>query len=435
MKETTAKKEAKYPPPQAFHVMAKPTGAKCNLNCEYCFFLKKERLYPGSSFRMSDETMESYIRQTIEAHKIPQVTIAWQGGEPTLMGLDFFRKAVEVEKKYLKPGMQIENTLQTNGVLLNEEWCRFLHENTFLVGLSMDGPRRLHDAYRKDMAGNSVFDRVVNAVRLMQEHKVEFNILCTVNSENSKYPLEVYRFFRDELKAQYIQFIPIVERDNETGNLEGVKITDRSVQPLQYGKFLNAIFDEWVRKDVGSMFIQHFDGTLASWIRGFSSLCIFRPFCGDGFALEHNGDLYSCDHFVEPAYLLGNINETPLIDMVSSDQQRQFGRSKGETLPHYCHECEFVFACNGECPKNRVLAAPDGEPGLNWLCEGLKEFFAHTKPYMVKMGEILRKGENAGVIMKILKEEEEAESEKFKGTGRNDPCPCGSGKKYKKCCG
>jgi len=251
---TSQNKPVQIQPPRAFHVMAKPTGSRCNLNCAYCFFLKKEQLYPESSFRMSDEIMESYVRQTIEAHQIPQVTIAWQGGEPTLMGLDFFRRAVEVEKKYKRPGMQIENTLQTNGVLIDENWCKFLRDNKFLVGLSLDGPRRLHDAYRRDRAGNSVFDEVMKAARLMKKYNVEFNILCTVNAENSKHPLEVYRFFRDELRAQYIQFIPIVERDNETGSQEGTRITDRSVRPEQFGRFLIEIFDEWVRRDVGKMF-------------------------------------------------------------------------------------------------------------------------------------------------------------------------------------
>ncbi len=412
--------------PRAFHVMAKPTGARCNLKCDYCFFLKKEQLYPDSNFRMTDEVMESYIRQTIEGHQVPQVTIAWQGGEPTLMGLDFFRRAVEVEKKYQKPGTQIENTLQTNGVLLTEEWCKFLHENKFLVGLSLDGPKNLHDAYRRDKAGNSVFDKVVRAAKLMQEHKVEFNILCTVNAVNSQHPLEVYQFFRDELKAHYIQFIPIVERDNETGNQEGTIITDRSVRSEQFGKFLIEIFDEWVRHDVGVMFVLLFDGVLASYLRGYSSLCIFQPVCGEGCALEHNGDLYSCDHFVEPSYLLGNITQTPLVELISSDKQREFGQAKSKNLPQYCRQCEFLFTCHGECPKNRVLETPDGEPGLNWLCAGLKEFFVHTKRNMQIMADLLRRGQNADVIMKIIKEEEKRQNERFAQTGRNDPCPCGA---------
>jgi len=242
--------------PAAFHVMAKPTGARCNLACDYCFFLKKARLYPESSFRMPDEVMEAYIRQTLESQRVPSAIIAWQGGEPTLMGLDFFRRAAEVTKKHLPAGMALEHTLQTNGVLLDDAWCQFLHEERILVGLSLDGPQPLHDAYRHDKAGKPVFDKVVRAVRLMQKHGVEFNILCTVNAANSQHPLDVYRFFRDELGARYLQFIPIVERDNDTGHQEGTQVTDRSVRPEQYGRFLIEIFDEWVRHDVGEMFVQ-----------------------------------------------------------------------------------------------------------------------------------------------------------------------------------
>lgn len=394
----------------AFHVMAKPTGARCNMNCAYCFFLKKANLYPGSDFTMSDELMEMYIKQTIEAHRIPRVTIAWQGGEPTLMGVDFYRRAMAVEKKYARPGMTFENTIQTNGTLIDEEWCRFLKENNFLVGLSLDGPEKYHDMYRLDKAGKSVFKRVVKAAELMQEWGVEFNILCTVNSANSRHPLEVYHFFRDEMKTPYLQFIPIVERDNETGNQEGTKLTNRTVDPDQYGRFLNTIFDEWVRNDVGSMFIQMFDATLASWIRGYSSICIFRPTCGDGVALEHNGDVYSCDHFVEPAHLLGNITETPVGELVRSEKQLAFGRAKSEILPRYCRECEYLFACNGECPKNRVLKTPDGETGLNWLCSGLKAFFSHTARPMQIMGELLKKGHYADEVMEILAMEERSDA-------------------------
>ncbi len=383
-------------PGSAFHVMAKPTGAKCNLSCDYCFFLKKEELYPGSSFRMSDEVMERYIRQTIEAHRAPRVTIAWQGGEPTLMGLDFFRQVVEIEKKYARPGMQIENTLQTNGVLLDAKWCRFLRENHFLVGLSLDGPKHLHDAYRHDKTGGSVFNRVIRAAKLMQKHRVEFNILCTVNAANSQHPTEVYRFFRDELKTPFLQFIPIVEVDTTSSY-----VTNRSVRPEQYGRFLIDIFDEWVSRDVGQMFVLFFDGVLAAYLRGQSSLCVLRPTCGDGVALEHNGDVYSCDHFVEPAHLLGNITETQLADLVGSEKQQRFGRAKSDTLPKYCKQCQYLFTCHGECPKNRVLSMPDGEPGLNWLCPGLKAFFRHTEKHMNVMAALLQQGRPAGDIMQI----------------------------------
>ena len=391
---------------QSFHVMAKPTGAACNLDCAYCFFLKKEKLYPGSCFRMTDAVMEQYIRQTIAAHRTPQVTIAWQGGEPTLMGLDFFRRAVQIEKDVLRPGMTVENTLQTNGVLLDDDWCEFLRENRFLVGLSMDGPREMHDAYRRDKAGHPVFDKVLRAARLMQEHHVEFNILCTVNAVNSAHPLEVYRFFRDELAAPFLQFIPIVERDNETGDQEGARITDRSVTGAAYGRFLTEIFDEWVRRDVGRIFVQIFDAVLASYVRGESSLCYLRPTCGTGVALEHNGDLYSCDHYVEPGHLLGNIVQTPLAEMMAGEKQRAFGRAKSSGLPGPCRECRFLFTCHGECPKNRVLTTADGEPGLNWLCAGLKAFFEHTERPMKIMADLLRRRQYADGIMNILAREE-----------------------------
>ena len=430
--------------------MAKPTGAVCNLDCAYCFFLKKEALYPGSRFRMSDEVMESYVRQALEAN---QQTIAWQGGEPTLMGLDFFRRAVEMEKKYLKRGQPIENTFQTNGILLDDDWCEFLRENRFLVGISLDGPRELHDAYRRDKGGNPTCDRVVAAIRRMQAHHVEFNILCTVNAVNGRHPLDVYRFFRDELGAQFIQFIPIVEKEEEgaggegsegrgtrgegRGEIlrsptldppdsslgcspstldprpsavlqaadEGVKITDRSVSAEAYGKFLIEIFDEWVKRDVGATFVTVFDAVLASYVYGRSSLCVLRPACGDALALEHNGDLYSCDHFVEPGHLLGNITKTPLAELVSGETQRAFGQAKSSHLPKTCRECRFLFTCHGECPKNRVLKTPDGEPGLNWLCAGLKAFFAHTERPMREMADLLKNGRYADEIMARKPEE------------------------------
>jgi uncharacterized protein len=389
---------------QAFHVMAKPAGSRCNLNCDYCFYLKKNKLYPNSTLRMPNEVMEQYIRQTIQAHTSPTVTIAWQGGEPTLMGLDFFRQATEVIKQNIRPGMTVENTLQTNGVLINEEWCKFFHDYNFLVGISIDGPKVMHDAYRKDPVGRSVFDEVIKSVRLMQKYGVEFNVLCTVNAINSQHPIEVYRFFRDELKTPYLQFIPIVERDNQTGNQEGNCIIERSVNPKQYGKFLIEIFDEWVHNDVGQMFVQFFDGVLASYVRGYSSLCVLSPKCGEGVALEHNGDVYSCDHFVEPNYLLGNILKTPIVDLVYSEQQRAFGASKMKSLPQYCRECTFLFTCYGECPKNRVLKTPDGADGLNWLCEGLKAFFIHTKKPMQMMATLLSLGYPASEIKPMLEE-------------------------------
>ncbi|MFZ0924948.1 MAG: anaerobic sulfatase maturase [Halobacteriota archaeon] len=416
--------------PPAFHILAKPAGATCNLNCAYCFFLAKEQLYPHSRFRMTDEVLESYLRQYLSAQRIPHATIAWQGGEPTLMGLDFYRRSIECEQKYARSGITIERTLQTNGTLLDEEWCAFLRENKYLVGLSLDGPRELHDAYRVDKAGHPTFDRVLHAARLLQEHNVEFNILCAVSAANVTHPAEVYRFFRDEVGAQFIQFIPIVERNNETGLQEENTVTDRSVTEEQWGRFLITIFDEWVTRDVGRVFVQHFDAALAAWAGAPPAVCIFSPTCGTSLALEHNGDLYSCDHFVGPKYLLGNILDTPLIELVSSDAQRQFGLNKRDTLPRYCQECPVCFACHGECPKNRFIKAPTGESGLNYLCAGYRAFFAHIDQPMRQMTELLREGRApADVMSKHRRPTTPAKA------GRNDPCPCGSGVKYKKCHG
>ena len=420
---------------RAFHIMAKPTGAVCNLACDYCFFLAKQQLYPGSRFRMSDEVLDSYIRQLLEAHQVPQVTIAWQGGEPTLMGLDFFRRAQRHIERYRNPNTTIESTIQTNGVLLDDEWCEFLRKNSFLVGISIDGPREMHDAYRHDKGGKPVFDRVMRGLRLLQKHKVEFNVLATIHAANGDHGLEVYRFFRDEAEAQYLQFIPIVERDNDTGFQEGNALTDRSVTPGQYGRFLISIFDEWVRRDVGQMFVQTFDGVLASYVRGRSTLCVLSPTCGEGAALEHNGDLYSCDHFVEPRHLLGNILETPLAELMGSEKQRKFGQDKQDTLPQYCRDCRWLFTCHGECPKNRVSQTPDGEPGLNHLCEGLKAFFEHTEQPMQLMAQLLQRGRPAADIMQIMAGAEKQMEARFARAGRNDPCPCGSGQKFKRCHG
>jgi len=395
--------------------MAKPAGAACNLDCAYCFYKNKTQLYPDSSFRMSDKVLENYIRQTVEAHLLPEVTIGWQGGEPTLMGLDFFKKAVALEKKYMRPGMHIENTFQTNGILIDREWCRFFRENNFLVGVSIDGPKNLHDVYRRDKGGNGTFDQVWAAVRLMQEYDVEFNILCTVNSVNSPHPLEVYRFFRDSLGAAYLQFIPIVERSHESGG-ESVcppgqspsptffQISERSVGGVAWGNFLIEIFNEWIRRDVGKVFVLYFDAVLASYMYGRSTSCVLQPTCGLGVVLEHNGDLYSCDHYVAPEYRLGNIMQDSIQTLLNSEKQKSFGRGKTKMLPQYCRKCEFLFTCHGECPKNRVPATPDGEPDLNWLCEGYKAFFAHTRVYMETMAALLRSGKTADEIMGMLDE-------------------------------
>jgi uncharacterized protein len=406
--------------PSSFHILAKPTGAICNLDCKYCFFLSKQSLYAGSKFRMANDTLEAYIKQVIESQRTPLITIAWQGGEPTLMGLDFFRHASTLAQKYLPQGVTLEHTIQTNGILLDQEWCDFLRENNFLVGLSLDGPREMHDVYRVDKSGAPTFPKVMQAARLMQERNVEFNVLCTVHDANVDHPLKVYRFFRDELKTHFLQFIPIVERTtpemlpiaNEgwgdrnrhrplyTQN--GELVTERSVKPEQWGQFLIAIFDEWVANDVGDMFIQLFESAVASWMGLPASLCIFAETCGNALALEHNGDLYSCDHFVEPNFRLGNIKEQHLLQLVASDQQRQFGNAKRDTLPRYCRECEVRFACNGECPRNRFIHTPDGEPGLNYLCSGYKAFFKHIDRPMKIVADLLRQNRDAADVMQVM---------------------------------
>ncbi len=408
--------------PRAFHLLAKPTGATCNLDCKYCFFLSKELLYPDSRFRMTDEVLEGYIRELLEAHQEPEVTIAWQGGEPTLMGLDFFKRSVELVRKYRRPGQQVAYTIQTNGIKVDDGFAAFFKENNFLVGLSMDGTPEMHDTYRVNKGGQGTHKRVLKAWNILNEHGVDVNILTTVNAANADHPLELYRYFRDDLRVQYMQFIPIVERSTaemlplanegwgeragnrplyiQAGNL----VTERSVKPEQYGKFLSEIFDEWVLHDVGNIFVINFDASLANWL-GQPSMCIFQKTCGDALAMEHNGDLYSCDHFVEPRFKLGNILETHMLEMVASDQQRQFGRDKFEKLPKYCRECEVLFACYGECPRNRFIHTPDGEPGLNYLCAGYKYFFKHIDKPMKLMTDLLRQGRYADEVMGILAEQ------------------------------
>jgi uncharacterized protein len=411
--------------PPAYHLLTKPTGAVCNLDCKYCFFLSKEMLYPGSRFRMADEMLETYIQQLLESHRTTEVTVAWQGGEPTLMGLDFFKRTVELVDQYKKPNQQINYSIQTNGTLLDDAWAAFFKQQNYLVGLSVDGPRDLHDVYRVNKGGEGSFDQVMRGWEVLKKHQVEVNILCTVHAANQDHPLEVYRFFRDELGAQFIQFIAIVERAtkeslpiaNEGWSerpggerplyiQEGHLVTERSVGPEQYGRFLIEIFEEWVRHDVGEVFVQLFDVTLGSWV-GQHNLCIFAPNCGTALALEHNGDLYSCDHFVEPDFLLGNIIDTHLIELIASDQQIKFGQDKMTSLPRYCVDCEVRFACHGGCPKNRFIKTPDGEPGLNYLCAGYKAFFTHVDRPMKIMAALLHQNRAPVEIMDMLAKEEE----------------------------
>jgi uncharacterized protein len=422
-------------PPPAFHIMTKPRGAICNLDCKYCYFLSKERLYPDSEFRMAENLLEEYTRQYIEAQRVPEVTFAWQGGEPTLMGLDFFELAVRYQQKYKKPGMRIHNALQTNGVLLDDDWCRFFKASDFLIGISIDGPRELHDAYRVDKGGQPTFDRVMRGLDYLKRHRVDYNVLTTVHADNADHPLAVYRFLRDEIKTQFMQFIPIVERDNDTGFQEGSGVTSRSVTAEQYGRFLIAMFDEWVMQDVGRVFVQIFDVALAAWTGNRPGLCVFEETCGAALALEHNGDVYSCDHFVEPAHRLGNMQIIPLADLVGSEQQQRFGQAKRDSLPRYCRECEVRFVCNGGCPKDRFIDTPDGEPGLNYLCAGFRAFFNHIDHPMRLMAAELAQRRPPANVMLLLAQEKAALQRRFASVGRNDPCPCGSGLKFKKCHG
>lgn len=412
----------------AFHVMVKPRGSICNLDCHYCFYLKKEKLYPDAHFRMSDELLESYTRQYIAAQKVPEVTFAWQGGEPTLMGLDFYRKAVAFQDQYRRPGMRIVNAFQTNGTLLDDAWCQFFHDHNFLIGLSIDGPQHLHDTYRQDKGGRATFPRVMRALDLLRRHNVEFNTLTCVNAANSDHGLDVYRFLRDEAGSRFMQFIPIVERDNETGFQEGLKLTSRSTTGPQYGRFLIDVFDEWVRHDVGQVFVQIFDAALARWTGQRPGLCIFEETCGQGLAMEFNGDLYACDHFVEPRYFLGNIQESQLETLAAKPEQHAFGEAKRDTLPQYCRDCEVRFICNGGCPKDRVLRTPDGEPGLNYLCSGFRAFFNYIDRPMRMMSALLRANRAPAEITRLL-----ASDPTLRETPAGAPCPCGSGKPVEAC--
>jgi uncharacterized protein len=433
--------------PAAFHVMAKPTGAVCNLDCEYCFFLSKELLYPGSRFRMAAELQETYLRQLLEAHaRAPEVVVAWQGGEPTMMGLDFFRRSIELERKYARPGQRILNTMQTNGTLLDAEWGAFLHDNEFLVGISIDGPPDLHDAYRVDKGGKPTHHRVMRGLEVLKEHDVEWNVLTTIHAANGDHGREVYAYLREDLGAQFLQFIPIIERATaqtlpiaDTGWGQGVQgrplytqagdlVTHRSVGPAQYGRFMIDVFEDWVRRDVGTVYVQLFDTALANWHGEPGGMCVHAETCGQQLALEHTGDLYSCDHYVEPGYLLGNIGERHLLELIALPEQQRFGQDKRDTLTRYCLRCEVRQVCNGGCPKDRFTISPDGEPGLHYLCPGYKQFFGHVREPMLAMSALLRSGKAPAELMTDYAV---ADARR----GRNDPCSCGSGRKWKRCHG
>lgn len=383
--------------PPAFATMVKPVGSACNLDCAYCYYRDKAEIYSSRQAVMSTDVLESYIRQYLETVNLPVVAFCWHGGEPLLAGIDFYRKAVELQQRYAA-GRQIENTLQTNGVLVNDEWCSFFRENSFLVGVSLDGPKDIHDAYRRDCGGIPTYDRVIAAVEKMYRNNVEYNILATVNSMSEGRGKEVYGFLRGI--SNFIQFLPVVEyvqmREGKRPLIVSPDAEDAvpapwSVSAKGFGKFMCDVFDEWIKCDVGSRFVQLFDVTLANWCGVPPSLCAFCETCGDAPVVEHNGDVYSCDHFVYPEYRLGNIMSSTLADMYTSQEHQAFGRDKREALPMECKRCAYSFLCRGECPKHRFAVARNGEPYMNTLCEGYKEFFRHSDPYMRHMKMLLQK--------------------------------------------
>ena len=427
-----------------FQVMAKPIGPRCNLDCAYCYYTEKDGLYPDTrNFRMDDGTLETYVRDYMAsqaAHEPPEIWFAWQGGEPTLLGLRFFQKVVDLQARYAPPGTTVRNAIQTNGVTLDGEWAAFFRENRFLVGLSIDGPKALHDRFRLDRRGRPTFDRVMKGLAHLRDGGVEFNALTVVHRHNVRQPRQVYRFLRDA-GIDFIQFIPLLERLNAERELAGVpypgedrsgtSVAPWSVPARAYGDFLCGVFDEWIKADVGRIYVQLFDVMLAVWMGQPAGLCWFAETCGRGLALEHNGDLYACDHYVYPGFRLGNIVETPLVELADSPDQQRFGTDKRDLLPGACRACEFLFACFGGCPKHRFLETPDGEDGLNYFCRSYKRFFAHAGPHLQTMADLARRGRPPALVM-------EARATKGRGgstkVGRNDPCPCGSGKKYKNCC-
>lgn len=389
------------------YLMAKPIGAVCNLNCSYCYYLEKELLYENrKSYQMSDQLLERFVKEYIEAQPTPNVSFTWHGGESLLRDVEFYKKALRYQKMYAK-GRQVENCIQTNGVLLNDDWCKFFAENNFLVGVSIDGPEHCHDIYRKNKGGKGTFREVMRGIELLKKHCVEFNTMSVINNYNARYPLEVYCFLK-EIGSKYLQFSPVVERiaigeklslQTPESERQNVKIAEWSVAPEQFGDFYIKIFDEWVKKDVGETFVQLFDATLAGFVGVEPGVCYFAKRCGHAAVMEFNGDVYSCDHFVFPEHRLGNIYQTPFLTMMLSEQQVAFGEKK-RMLPTQCLECKFLSVCNGECPKNRFVSTKEGEPNVNYLCEGYKSFFSHVEPYMRFMAKELAANRPPANVMK-----------------------------------
>lgn len=396
------------------YIMAKPAGSLCNLACKYCYYLEKSNLYQDNPKHiMSDELLEKFIKEYIEAQTMPQVLFTWHGGETLMRPISFYEKVISLQQKYAR-GRTVDNCIQTNGTLLTDDWCRFFHDNNWLVGISIDGPQEFHDEYRKNKQGKPSFVKVMQGISLLNKHHVEWNALAVVNDYNADYPLEFYHFFK-QIGCRYIQFAPIVERilpHNDGRHLAAVNegteegLADFSITPEQWGNFLCTIFDEWVREDVGEYFIQLFDATLANWVGSQPSICTLAKTCGHAGVMEFNGDVYSCDHFVFPEYKLGNIYTHSLVEMMYSERQLRFGKNKFDSLPSQCKECEFLFACNGECPKNRFMKTASGEPGLNYLCKGYFQFFKHVAPYMDYMKkELLAQRPPANVMEAVAKNE------------------------------
>lgn len=393
------------------YVMLKPAGAHCNLACKYCYYLEKNNLYQNSNRHlMSDEMLEQFTREYIEAQTMPQVLFTWHGGEPLMRSIDFYKKALALQKKYAH-GKQIDNVIQTNGTLLTDEWCEFFAKNHWLVGISIDGPQEYHDHYRVTPAGKPSWEKVMQGISLLKKHRVEWNAMAVVNAYNAEHPLEFYHFFRDN-GCQYLQFTPIVERltEHEDGRTlasladdREIPLADASVTPQQWGNFLCTIFDNWVRHDVGKTFVEIFDCTLANWMGVLPGICAYSKECGHAGVMEHNGDVYSCDHFVFPEYKLGNIREQSLIDMLYGEKQQAFSRLKHTSLPRQCKECDMEFACHGECPKNRFEKDKYGEPGLNYLCQGYYQYYTHVAPYMDFMKRELLAQRPPANIMNVLK--------------------------------
>lgn len=407
-----------------FQVMAKPVGALCNLACSYCYYLEKKELYPGrQSFRMSDEMLERYIVQHIEACPGELILFSWHGGEPTLLGIDYFRRVVELQRRHRPAGRAILNGIQTNGTLIDEDWAKFLAAEHFQVGLSIDGPKAMHDGFRITKGAVPTHKQVVQGFRLLKKHRVHCDILCVVHHKNVGHPAAVYQYFKD-LGVEFLQFLPLVIR-------EGAQAGPQSVPAEAYGTFLCTVFDEWVRNDAGRIAIQNFDEAVRPYLGVDHALCTFRETCGDVVVVEHNGDVYSCDHFVDREHRIGNLGETPLHELLEDSALRAFGRAKKDALPRACRECEVLRSCNGGCQKDRFVPGPDGE-SLNYLCSGYKSFFIHARPRLRQLAGVIQSGLPVQHIRDIVRSEQAAAA--LDEVGRNEPCPCGSGLKYKKCC-